>query len=1097
MCRTFFRFFIIICNHFILAEKQILPSKTSFNSPGPVEQCIMIVLYDFTATLESQLTVKRGELVRLLGYSPAGDWSEVEAPYRLPNRTPRVAWGGVGSWVRGWVPTSYLTEHVAPCGGGVGDYQRDEVAYPWYHGAVSRHAAEQLLRSGITGSYLVRESESAPGQLSVTVRNLGRVYHYRISRDSSGWFFITETHRFPTVVQLIHHHSQAADGLICPLLYPAAKREQPALRGTIQASSGLDNCGVGLDDWEIDRSEIMMRNKLGWGQYGDVYEALWRRHNSIVAVKTLKQDVNLNLNDFLAEASIMKNLQHKNLVRLLGVCTREPPYYIVTEYMPHGNLLNYLRQRSPGELTPPVLLYMAVQIASGMAYLEANNFIHRDLAARNCLVGEQHTIKVADFGLARYMRLHEDTYTARNGAKFPIKWTAPEGLAYFRFSSKSDVWAFGVVLWELATYGLSPYPGVELHGVYQLLEKGYRMQRPHGCPEPVYNIMLRCWSWEAADRPSFAEVRAELEEMWRTIDMGEAVAEELAKQSALSGNTDHLRQHPHFATDADAHAMAAITSPHQPVQLLSGRKRSRRRHDAGASSPSTSTSSATSVETDGEDGDDESEEAHPLGSEHGVHNSASNWNATRACGNCYQGDYVGGGSGSGGGGVGAPASDLPLPTAGSSSRDSQLSAPACLPSPQQRPAPHAYHGLHQHPHRLHHHRQQQQQHVDFGRVAPRRRGPSHAPKRPDESSLRCPVRQKEKTITPAESGVGESIVSADSPGCDIAPRQRDEETALATSGLRRNHGPTTETGDLPGNSCCPTPTGDLTDGDLAKPMSFSATADDGQVKRGGRLNAEAVTQFTTLPAQDRITRYLESLGELGGTDGERGQQVNRSQQIQLIPDGFPKFPPPPPIPPPAQSHRNLRQSAERHRNQVGRSVSCYQTVPNVQLPVTNCLQQETTPPISLPLSPDTIDRSDVDDPCITPTDDVYQAPNLTPENDVVCEEDEEEEESGLEGSKEHQLTARLNNLSLQANELSSACPQLTTELSALSNQLSACREQIEGRLRRGKTGEGSAAEDQCLMGISQALRQIQQALSNMKARVDSLQPSPFIAAVSS
>uniref|UniRef100_A0A0R3X7R7 Non-specific protein-tyrosine kinase n=1 Tax=Hydatigena taeniaeformis TaxID=6205 RepID=A0A0R3X7R7_HYDTA len=91
----------------------------------------------------------------------------------------------------------------------------------------------------------------------------------------------------------------------------------------------------------------------------------------------LKQDVDLNLNDFLAEASIMKNLQHKNLVRLLGVCTREPPYYIVTEYMPHGNLLNYLRQRSPGELTPPILLYMAVQIASGMAYLEANNFIHR------------------------------------------------------------------------------------------------------------------------------------------------------------------------------------------------------------------------------------------------------------------------------------------------------------------------------------------------------------------------------------------------------------------------------------------------------------------------------------------------------------------------------------------------------------------------------------------------------------------------------------------------------------------------------------------------------------------------------------------------
>ncbi|VDP50677.1 unnamed protein product [Schistosoma margrebowiei] len=171
------------------------------------------------------------------------------------------------------------------------------------------------------------------------------------------------------------------------------------------------------------------------GQYGDVYEAVWKRFNSVVAVKTLKQDVNLNVNDFLKEAAIMKKLRNRNLVQLLGVCTREPPLYLITEYMPNGNLLNYLRTRSPGELTPLTLLYMAVQIASGMAYLEANNFIHRDLAARNCLVGDQHLIKVADFGLARYMQ-RQDTYTARNGAKFPIKWTAPEGLSYYLFSSK-------------------------------------------------------------------------------------------------------------------------------------------------------------------------------------------------------------------------------------------------------------------------------------------------------------------------------------------------------------------------------------------------------------------------------------------------------------------------------------------------------------------------------------------------------------------------------------------------------------------------------------------------------------------------------------
>ncbi|VDM35161.1 unnamed protein product [Hydatigera taeniaeformis] len=186
-----------------VVEKQMVPVTQNFENSTLMEQCIMIVLYDFAATLDSQLTVKRGEIVRLLGYSPAGDWSEVEAPSHLPNRTPRVPWAGAGGWVRGWVPTSYLTEHVRSqhvggiCGNTaewrrVGDEEEATAAaatttYPWYHGAVSRQAAEQLLRSGITGSYLVRESESAPGQLSVTVRNLGRVYHYRISRDSCGW----------------------------------------------------------------------------------------------------------------------------------------------------------------------------------------------------------------------------------------------------------------------------------------------------------------------------------------------------------------------------------------------------------------------------------------------------------------------------------------------------------------------------------------------------------------------------------------------------------------------------------------------------------------------------------------------------------------------------------------------------------------------------------------------------------------------------------------------------------------------------------------------------------------------------------------------
>jgi serine/threonine protein kinase len=161
-----------------------------------------------------------------------------------------------------------------------------------------------------------------------------------------------------------------------------------------------------------------------------------KRYNKIVAVKTLKEET-MCIDEFLAEASIMKEMKHTNLVQLLGICTREPPYYIITEYMPNGNLLEYLRGNQKNQptsaetLNQTVLLYFAVQIASAMAYLESKLFIHRDLAARNCLVGENQLVKVADFGLARLVNSNGgDTYTAHIGAKFPIKWTAPEGYFY-------------------------------------------------------------------------------------------------------------------------------------------------------------------------------------------------------------------------------------------------------------------------------------------------------------------------------------------------------------------------------------------------------------------------------------------------------------------------------------------------------------------------------------------------------------------------------------------------------------------------------------------------------------------------------------------
>ncbi|XP_012530420.1 tyrosine-protein kinase Abl isoform X2 [Monomorium pharaonis] len=447
---------------------------------------LFVALYDFQAGGENQLSLKKGEQVRILSYNKSGEWCEAHS----------------SSGQVGWVPSNYVTP--------VNSLEK----HSWYHGRISRNAAEYLLSSGINGSFLVRESESSPGQRSISLRYEGRVYHYRINEDSEGKMFVTTESKFNTLAELVHHHSMLADGLITQLLYPAPKHNKP----TVFPLSPEP------DEWEINRTDIVMRHKLGGGQYGDVYEAVWKRYNMTVAVKTLKEDT-MALKDFLEEAAIMKEMKHRNLVQLLGVCTREPPFYIITEFMSKGNLLDYLRNESKLQINAVVLMHMATQIASGMSYLESRNFIHRDLAARNCLVGENHLVKVADFGLARLMR--DDTYTAHAGAKFPIKWTAPEGLAYNKFSTKSDVWAFGILLWEIATYGMSPYPGVDLTDVYHMLEKGYRMECPPGCPSKVYELMRQCWQWSAADRPTFKEIHHSLENMFQESSITEEVEKQL------------------------------------------------------------------------------------------------------------------------------------------------------------------------------------------------------------------------------------------------------------------------------------------------------------------------------------------------------------------------------------------------------------------------------------------------------------------------------------------------------------------------------------------------------------------------------------------
>uniref|UniRef100_A0A7N6AAV3 Tyrosine-protein kinase n=1 Tax=Anabas testudineus TaxID=64144 RepID=A0A7N6AAV3_ANATE len=221
-----------------------------------------------------------------------------------------------------------------------------------------------------------------------------------------------------------------------------------------------------------------------------------------VAVKTIKCDVTAQA--FLQETTVMTKLQHKNLVRLLGVILHKG-LLIVTELMSKGNLVNFLRTRGRSVVNSVQLLRFALDVCEGMEYLESKKLVHRDLAARNVLVSNDGVAKVSDFGLTKV-----DSKVSDN-AKLPVKWTAPEALKKEKFSTKSDVWSYGVLLWEIFSYGRQPYPKMSLVEVKEKVQKGYRMDAPEDCPPGVYSIMRVCWEEDPRKRPTFHKLREKLE----------------------------------------------------------------------------------------------------------------------------------------------------------------------------------------------------------------------------------------------------------------------------------------------------------------------------------------------------------------------------------------------------------------------------------------------------------------------------------------------------------------------------------------------------------------------------------------------------------
>ncbi|XP_048033797.1 tyrosine-protein kinase Tec [Megalobrama amblycephala] len=449
------------------------PPQETQEEAGPQEE-VVIALYDFEGLETHDLTLKKGEEYVILEKCDV-NW------YKARNKHGE----------EGYIPSNYVTEK-----------ESDTLEqFIWFCKNVNRNKSEEQLRKeGKEGGFMVRvSSNTGTYTVSLYTRSTGdgsgaaTVRHYQIKETHSSpkQFYLAEKYIFSSIPELIEYHKHNAGGLVSRLRHPVGDqtREAPT------------TAGFSYDKWEINPSELTFMKELGSGQFGVVRLGKWRAQHK-VAIKTVREGA-MSEDDFIEEAKIMMNLSHRNLVQLYGVCTQQKPIYLVTEFMELGCLLNYLRQRR-GALGSQDLLGICHDVSQGMQHLEQNGFIHRDLAARNCLVNSSLVVKVSDFGMTRYVL--DDQYWSSSGAKFPVKWSPPEVFNFCKYSSKSDVWSFGVLMWEVFTEGKMPYEHNQNHEVVMMVTQGHRLYRPKKAAPHIYNIMQMCWMERADERPTFSKI---------------------------------------------------------------------------------------------------------------------------------------------------------------------------------------------------------------------------------------------------------------------------------------------------------------------------------------------------------------------------------------------------------------------------------------------------------------------------------------------------------------------------------------------------------------------------------------------------------------
>ncbi|XP_023582334.1 tyrosine-protein kinase ITK/TSK isoform X1 [Trichechus manatus latirostris] len=444
------------------ASKKPLPPTPEDNrrSLQEPEETLVIALYDYQTNDPQELTLRRNEEYYLLDSSEIHWW-------RVQDRNGH----------EGYVPSSYLVEKSP----------NNLETYEWYNKSINRDKAEKLLLdTGKEGAFMVRDSRT-PGTYTVSVFTKGIVsennpcikhYHIKETNDNPKRYYVAEKYVFDSIPLLINYHQHNGGGLVTRLRYPVCSWRQKA----------PVTAGLRYGKWVIDPSELTFVQEIGSGQFGLVHLGYWLNKDK-VAIKTIQEGA-MSEEDFIEEAEVMMKLSHPKLVQLYGVCLEQAPICLVFEFMEHGCLSDYLRSQR-GVFAAETLLGMCLDVCEGMAYLEDACVIHRDLAARNCLVGENQVIKVSDFGMTRFVL--DDQYTSSTGTKFPVKWASPEVFSFSRYSSKSDVWSFGVLMWEVFSEGKIPYENRSNSEVVEDISTGFRLYKPRLASVNIYQIMNHCW----------------------------------------------------------------------------------------------------------------------------------------------------------------------------------------------------------------------------------------------------------------------------------------------------------------------------------------------------------------------------------------------------------------------------------------------------------------------------------------------------------------------------------------------------------------------------------------------------------------------------